>query len=252
MPVACCLSFADKVITKDGKVYTGKILIDGDKAVLIGNPPFDPTSTLIKTEDIQTIVYEQYHPNDPAERRRGVSLDLNLLGNAYSSQELALHPAAGLRLGGGFRFHPLFEIGAGLSWVPALSASDGGFTVSDSTGPAANSRNYEHFWQYAFDFTAKIYPFYAKTQWKTEPYIQAGYIWSHLIPNASGDSFKGGGWLLGFGAIRPLSKHLFLDGRFSYQDLSYDTVNFLGHDGTISPEIAQHTYSFSVGLSYRI
>src|SRR3989338_1184904 len=68
------LSWADKVITKDGKIYAGKILIDSDKAVLIGNPPFDPRSTLIQAEDIQTIVYEQYHPPSPAVRRRGLAL----------------------------------------------------------------------------------------------------------------------------------------------------------------------------------
>src|SRR5437870_12660119 len=81
-------AWADKVITKDGKVYTGKILIDSDKAVLIGNPPFDPNSTLIQTDDIQTIIYEEYHPNAPSERRRGLALDLQASGNAYSSSEL--------------------------------------------------------------------------------------------------------------------------------------------------------------------
>src|SRR5262245_21199319 len=73
---------ADKVITKDGKVYTGKIMIDSDKAILIGNPPFDPNSTLIQSEDIQTIVYEEYKPNAPAERKRGLTFDLALMGNA--------------------------------------------------------------------------------------------------------------------------------------------------------------------------
>ena len=98
----------------------------------------------------------------------------------------------------------------------------------------------------------KLYPFYKKTKWKTEPFILAGYGWTHLIPNSSGDSFRGGGWLLGLGAIHPITTHLFLDGRFSYQDFSYSTVNFLGQEGSISPEIAQHVYSLSMGVSYRI
>ena len=34
--------------------------------------------------------------------------------------------------------------------------------------------------------TGKIYPFYYKTQWKTEPFILTGYGWSHLIANGSG------------------------------------------------------------------
>lgn len=38
---------ADQVIMKDGTVYKGKIQIDTDKAVLIGNPPFDPTSYML-------------------------------------------------------------------------------------------------------------------------------------------------------------------------------------------------------------
>src|SRR5215831_9316390 len=78
--LACIASsaLADRVITKDGKTYTGKILIDSDKAVLIGNPPFDPNSTLIQSEDIQTIVYEEYRQAPPAVRRRGLTADLLL------------------------------------------------------------------------------------------------------------------------------------------------------------------------------
>jgi len=158
LSAAAC--WADKVITKDGKVYTGKILIDSDKAVLIGNPPFDPNSTLIKSEDIQTIVYEQYRPNSPAERRRGINLDFQLSGNAYSSSELALHPAVGLLAGAGFRFHPLIEIGGAMQWVPGLSASGSGLSLTGGTGSSVITRGYQHFWQYTLDFTSKIYPFF--------------------------------------------------------------------------------------------
>jgi hypothetical protein len=245
-------SWADKVITKDGKTYTGKILIDTDKAVLIGNPPFDPNSTLIQADDIKTIVYEQYHPNSPAERRRGLAIGLQLSGNAYSSSELSLNPAAGMGLEGSFRFHPLFEIGGGIHWTPALSASGGDFTITSSTSPGSPSRSYHDFLQYTLDVTGKIYPFFNQKKWKTEPFILVGYGWSHLIPNDSGDSLSGGGWLLGFGAIRPLTEHVFIDGRFSYHNLSFDSVNFLGQQGTLSPEVAEHTYTLSLGLSYRI
>jgi hypothetical protein len=241
-------AWADKVITKDGKTYTGKILIDTDKAVLIGNPPFDPNSYLIQAEDIQTIVYEEYRPNSPAERKRGVHASLYLEGNAFSSDELSLHPAPSLRLEGGFRFHPLIEIGGGLKWLPALSASGGGLSISDGT----TTREYHSFWQYAFDFNAKLYPFYKKFKWKTEPYLHAGYGWNRLLPKGSGDSLSGSGWIFGFGAIRPLTRHLFLDGRFGYQHLSFDTIHFLGHEAGINPDIASHQYTLSIGLSYRI
>jgi hypothetical protein len=248
LPLALSVSWADRVITKDGKTYKGKILIDTDKAVLIGNPPFDPNSYLIQAEDIDTIVYEEYQPNSPAERKRGISGTLHLQGNAYSSGELSLKPAPGLMLEGGFRFHPLIEIGGGFQWVPSLSASGGGLAVSDGT----TTRGYESFWKYTLDFTARFYPFYKKAKWKTEPYILTGYGWSHLIPKSSGDSLTGAGWILGFGALHPLSRNLFLDGRFGYQNLSFDTVNFLGHESNIDPEIAEHQYTVSIGLSYRI
>jgi hypothetical protein len=240
-------ALADKVITKDGKVYKGKIMIDTDKAVLIGNPPFDPNSTLIQAEDIDTIVYEQYHPNSPAERRRGVAFNLDLQGNGYSSSELSLRPAAGLNLSGGFRFHPLIELGAGLQWVPQVNAANS-LSISNGT----TERAYESFWSYTTYVQAKFYPFFKKTKWKTEPYILMGYGWSRLIPKASGDSLEGAGWLLGPGAIYPISKNLFLDGHFVYQNMSYDKVNFLGQHAAISPEIAEHQYTLAVGLSYRI
>jgi len=248
---SCQLAFADKVITKDGKVYEGKILIDTDKSVLIGNPPFDPNSTLIKGEDIQTIVYEEYRQSPPAQRRRGLAINLHVSGNAYSSKENSLSPAAGLDLEGGFRFHPLFELGAGLLWTPALSVHNSELTIT-SSGSTPQSRSYSDFWQYTFSMTGKFYPFYRQRTWKTEPYILTGYGWSHLMPKNSGDSFEGEGWLLGVGAIHPITKHLFLDGRFTYHGLSYDTIHFLGQQGTLSPDIAQHTYSLSLGLSYRI
>ncbi|OGR89429.1 MAG: hypothetical protein A2992_03400 [Elusimicrobia bacterium RIFCSPLOWO2_01_FULL_59_12] len=251
MPFAIPSALADKVITKDGKVYTGKIMIDGDKAVLIGNPPFDPNSTLIQTEDIKTIVYDEYRQNPPAERRRGGAIGLRLSGNAYSSGELSLKPAGGLELEGSFRPHPVIELGGGFQWVPGVSASGGDFSISASTSPGGPARGYQTFGQTTMSIGGKIYPFFNE-KWKTEPYLLAGYAWSRLTPKGSGDSFKGAGWQLGAGAIHPLSRHLFLEGRFGCQNLAYDTVSFLGREAGISPEINQHQYSLSIGLSYRI
>jgi hypothetical protein len=244
-------AFADKVITKDGKTYTGKILIDSDKAVLIGNPPFDPNSTLIQGEDIKTIIYEEYKPNAPAVRRRGITSDFRLSGNYFTSDELKLNPAAGLRLAGGFRFHPIIELEGGFDWLPSLTAKNGLAIVAD-TGAGLVSRRYESFGMYVFEIEAKLYPFGLKPSWKTEPYVHGGYGWSRLVPKASGDSLKGDGWLLGFGALRPLTKNLFLDVRFDYKSWSYDRVKFLGQEGAISPAIAEHQLGVSAGLSYRI
>jgi hypothetical protein len=239
---------ADQVITKDGKVYTGKILIDSDKAVLIGNPPFDPNSTLIQSDDIKEIIYEQYHPNAPAERRRGLAFDGNLVGNVFSSSDLSLNPAMGLMFGAGFRLHPFFELDGGVQWDPAVSASGSGLAISNST----TTRGYQSFYMHTETVAGRFYPFFQKKQWKTEPYLMGGYGWSHLIPKDSGDSLRGSGWLLGVGAIRPLTRNLFLDGRFTFQSLSFGSVTFLGQDGDISPKIVEHLYSFIIGLSYRI
>lgn len=243
--------WADKVITKDGKTYSGKILIDGDKAVLIGNPPFDPNSTLIKSEDIEKIIYEEYKPNSPGERKRGLAFGTRLTGNAYSSSDLSLNAAGGIDLEAGMRFHPAIEVGGGVQWIPATAISGGDFTVVASTVPGAPRRGYHSFGEYSLGFSGKIYPFFQK-KWKTEPYLLVGYGWNRLKAKGSGDSFKGDGWTLGAGALQPLSKNLFLEGQFRYRKLSYDTINFLGHEARITPEIDQSQFSLSLGLSYRI
>ncbi len=231
---------------KDGTVYKGKIMIDTDKAILIGNPPFDPNSYLLQSEDIGKIIYEEYHPNPPAERKRGLTFESHLGGNVFSSDQLSSGPAPSLYAGIGFRVHPLFELNGGLDWTPAMHASDT-FSVSDGT----TTRRYEDFWQYSAVFSARLYPFYNQ-KWKTEPYLAAGYSWSRQIPKDSEDSLKGSGWHIGFGAIRPLTTHLFLETRFIFQKLTYDTIQFLGREGNIEPHIDQRVYSFSIGASYRL
>jgi len=239
-------AFADQVIMKDGTVYKGKIMIDTDKAILIGNPPFDPNSYLLQSEDIEKVIYEEYHPNPPAERKRGLTVESRLNGNVVSSDQLSEGTSPSLYMGLGFRVHPLVELDGGLDWTPSMHSSDA-FSVSDGT----TTRRYEDFWQYSAVFSARIYPFYEK-KWKTEPYLTAGYSWNHQIPKGSGDSFTGSGWQAGFGAIRPITTHLFLESRFVFQKISYDTIDFLGRSGSIQPTIDQNVYSFSVGASYRL
>jgi len=239
---------ADQVIMKDGTVYKGKIQIDTDKAILIGNPPFDPTSYLLKSEDIEKIIYEEYHLAPPAERKRGFTLEGRVSGNVFTSDHLPQGPAASLYAGLGFRVHPLLELNGGVEWTPFAHATNT-FAVSDSNGHA--TRQYDDFWQYCPVFSARLYPFYTK-KWKTEPYLTTGYSWSHQIPKDSGDSLQGAGWLVGLGAIRPLTAHLFLESRFVYQKFSYDSIQFLGQKGTIQPVIDQRVYSFSIGVSYRL
>ncbi len=246
-PFAISFAFADRVIMKDGTVYKGKILIDTDKALLIGNPPFDPNSYLLQAKDIEKIIYEQYHPNPPAERKRGLTFETRLSGNASSSDQLSVGPAPSLYAGLGFRVHPLVELNGGLDWTPSMRASDG-FTVSEGT---TTTRSYEDFWQYNAVFTLRLYPFYNR-KWKTEPYVAAGYLWSREIPKGSGDSLKGSGWHIGVGAIRAVTTHIFLEGRFEMQKLSYGTIEFLGREGGISPEVDRRVYSFSLGASYRL
>ncbi|HVO32845.1 MAG TPA: outer membrane beta-barrel protein [Elusimicrobiota bacterium] len=240
-------ALADTVVMKDGSVYKGKILIDTDKAILIGNPPFDPTSYLLESQDIAKIIYEEYHPNAPAERKRGLLLEARLGGNAFSSSELSLSPASDLYLGAGFRVHPFFELEGGVDWLPALSASSGGLSVSDGT----TTRVYQHFWAYTGEIGGRFYPFYKKS-WKTEPYATVGYGWGRLVPSASGDHLGGAGWHFGFGAIRPISRHFFLEARFLYEALNYDTIQFLGQQGQINPEIGERRFTLNLGLSWRL
>jgi hypothetical protein len=238
---------ADKVITKDGKTYTGKILIDTDKAVLIGNPPYDPNSTMIQAEDIQTIVYEEYHQAPPAIRKRGWAFDFHLAGTFSSSDELSLGPAPSLRLGVGLRPHPLIEFGGGLEWTPGVAASGDGLNISNGT----TARGYSRFWSYNPDFIAKIYPVFFK-KWKYEPYLITGFAWSTLVPKGTSDSITGSGWMLGAGMMQPLTRNLFIDERFIYRPIRYKSVTFLGQEAGITPEIKEDQFLLALGLSYRL
>lgn len=241
--------YADQVIMKDGSVYKGKIQAETDKAILIGNPPFDPTAYYLETKDIEKIIYEEYRPNAPAERKRGLTADLRISGHSLSSDELDMTPAAGLGATLGFRVHPLIELSGGMEWIPSLHA-DSDFAVSDGQDPPT-VRGYQAFHEWRGLFYGRFYPFFQK-RWKAEPYVQTGYAWGKIIPSGSGDSFSGSGWFLGTGFLWPLSRHFFLDARYEFQDMSYDRVTFLGRDGSLSPAIGQTHHVLSVGLSWRL
>jgi len=237
---------ADQVIMKDGTVYKGKITIDTEKAVLISNPPYDPESYLLETKDIEKIIYEEYKPLPPAQRKRGLTSELQVGGYSISSDQIATPITPGLYGGLGFRIHPSLELGGGMEWLMNLSAKD---PLSVTNGTVL--RRYEDFWMYSGVVMGRIYPFFKKP-WKTEPYLFGGYRFSRLIPKSSGDSLTGSGWLAGVGAIHPLGEHWFLDGRLLYGRSSFGKITYLGQEGSIRPEITQRTFQASLGLSFRL
>ncbi len=130
--------------------------------------------------------------------------------------------------------------------MPGLQAKNT-FEVSNGT----TTRRYEDFEQYNFGFSIRVYPFYQK-KWKTEPYLFSGAQWSRLSPKGSGDSLRGNGWQAGVGMLRPITQHLFLEGRLSYDSVTYDTIQFLGRKSGISPKVDQGAYSLQGGISYRL
>jgi len=233
---------------KDGTIYKGKIQIETDKAVLIGNPPFDSTAYMLKTQDIEKIIYEEYRPAPPAIRRRGAIALLRLDGQMFSSKQLAVHPAPNLAFEAGFRVHPALELNASIDWA-ALTAKSG-FTIADAQTPP-QSRQYKSFQRRRGIMGGRLYPFVQK-KWKTEPYLHAGYIDARLTPSGSGDRITGNGWTLGLGAHRPLTTHWFFESRLAYESVRYDEVRFLNQRGTLSPAIRQNAWAWGFGVSYRL
>lgn len=231
---------------KDGTVYKGKIQVDTEKSILIGNPPYDPQAYLLATKDIEKIIYEEHQQLPPAERKRGWVGDVQLSGRMFQSKEVEPSVSPGLYGGLGFRVHPLMELSGGMEWLPALHAGTP-LSVSDGT----TLRQYDTFWMYSGLVAGRVYPFYEK-KWKTEPYVMGGYRWSHLIPKGSGDSLTGGGWLVGAGALYPLSTHWFMDGRLLYGKSSFGDIVFLGQNGSLNPKIRQTSFQAALGISYRL
>lgn len=236
---------ADQVIMKDGTVYKGKIQIDTDKAVLIGNPPFDPTSYMLEAKDIEKIIYEEYKPQPPAQRKRGFTLESRVGAGFHSGNEVTFKPAPKLYFGAGFRVHPALELDGGLDLDPSLRVKDD-FSVSNGT----DTRHYQDFSQLGLGFEIRFYPLWQKA-YTTEPYLTAGYHWAKLSALGSDDGFKGSGWTIGAGAIHPLTTHIFLEARLAYRRSKFDTVNFLGQESGFSPQIEHNTVSLEAGTSYR-
>jgi len=52
--------------------------------------------------------------------------------------------------------------------------------------------------------------------------------------------------------FRPITTHLFLEARFQYQSVSFDSISFLGQSGSLNPAVDEKTYSLQTGISYRL
>jgi hypothetical protein len=239
------MSRADKIIMKDGKIYEGHIMGESSRSILISNPPLDPRPRFIELRDVMTIVRERRPAEKPSpEEGRFASISAGLSGQVYSSRVFNFSPAPGLYFGGGFRIHPLVELGGEFNFIPSLTTS--ALSVTDGV----NTRSYESFYAYHGGFSVKFFPCYTFRQWRAEPYLTAGYHWSRLVPKGSGDAFEGYSPFGGAGVMIPWWKPLYWDFRFTYDHTNYDSIHFLGGDGGLSG-VTQNSCELSVGLSYR-
>jgi hypothetical protein len=239
------VSWADKIIMKDGKIYEGHIMGESRRSILISNPPTDPKPRFLELRDILTIVRESRPPEKPSsEEQRFASVNAGVSGQVYSSRLFSFSPAPSLYVGGGFRVHPAVELGGELSYTPSLSGS--GLTVTDGT----QTRSYESFYAYEGGFSVKLFPFFKYRDWRAEPYLVTGYHWSYLVPKASGDELKGDSLFGGMGVMIPWWKPLYWDLRFTYGHTSYNSIQFLSRNGDLNG-VTSASYSLSAGLSYR-
>jgi hypothetical protein len=229
---------------KDGKIYEGKILAETKNDVVIKTNTWDRKIKLLSMEDVLTVVHDPPAPEKPFDPQRYAALDTFLTGNLFVKNEVS-NPAAGVRLGGGLRLHPLIEIGGGFEWKPALS---GDLALSDGI----HTREYERFYSFGGGFTAKIFPLYKILREKLEPFLLVGYEWTELVPKDSGDELDGQGMEGGFGAQWPLTKTLYMETRFLYRHTPLDTVDFLGLRGSLDPSIRGDSYSIALGLSLHL
>ncbi len=238
------VSWADKVIMRDGKIYQGHIMGETDHSLLISNPPLDPKPRFLELHDILTIVRESRPEEKPTlEESRFATANVGISGQVYSSKIFTFKPAPGLYFGGGFRIHPALELGGEFNWIPNLS---GDLTVQSG----ALRREYQSFYGYDGGFSGKIFPFFKYHDWRWEPYLTSGYHWNQLVPKASGDALMGTSVFGGAGVMIPWWKPLYWDLRFVYQHTSYDSIKFLTGEGDLSG-VTQNSFIFSAGLSYR-
>src|SRR5579871_5421 len=124
------LSWTDKIIMKDGKIYQGHIMGETSRSLLISNPPLDPKPRFVELKDVMTIVRESRPAEKPSpEEGRFATVSVGLTGQVYSSSLFSFSPAPGLYFGGGFRMHPAIEIGGEFNFIPNLSGNP--LTVTD-------------------------------------------------------------------------------------------------------------------------
>lgn len=240
-------AFADKIIMKDGKIYQGHIMGETKDSILISNPPLDPKPRFVNTADVMTIVRESRPAEKPtSEEGRFATANIGMTGQAYSSNTFDFSPAAGIYAGGGFRVLPALEVGGEFDFIPYISG--GGLTVSDTAHSV--TRSYERFYAYHGGFSAKIFPFYRRREWRWEPYLTTGYHWNRLVPKGSGDELKGTSVFGGAGVMIPWWKPLYWDLRFLYEHTNYDSIHFLTGDGDLSG-VSHNSFTLSAGLSYR-
>jgi hypothetical protein len=235
---------ADKVIMKDGKIYEGRIMGETSRSILITNKR-DSQPRFLMLSDVMTIVREKNPEVPNPDRDRYIHVEGMLTGNFYSSDEMSLSPAPGLAMTGGFRMHPLFQVEAGMDWNPGIS---GTLLVSDGT----TQRQYNSFYRYSGGFGLRLFPLYSLKSIPFESYVLGGYRWTRLVAKDSGDFLKGHAWQVGAGISKPLRKSLYWESRVLYERSTYDSIEYLGREGGLSPDIGVTSWSLQTGLSWRL
>jgi hypothetical protein len=242
--LAAATSFADKLLMKDGRIFDGHIMGETHRSILFrpntpGAKPF-----FVSLTEVQTVVRESRPAEEPSsEVGRFGQIETLLTGSMFSSGKLPFHAAPGLDVGAGFRLHPSTELGAVLGLWPSLYG-----TVSVSDG--SNIREYDTYSAYAGGFYAKFFPLFRNRYARAEPYLIGGYRWNHLTPKGTDDYFTGTSWQLGGGVSWVWWKPVYVETRFVYQHVSYDTVRFQFGQGDING-VTQGIYTLGVGLAYR-
>jgi len=228
---------------KDGKIYTGRIMGETSRSLLLRTPPPDSKSIFLNLREIQTIVREKHDPEKPSEEAgRYATLEVTALGTWHERSVFRFSETGGLGLAAGFRLHPSIELGAGLEIGPSLAGNV-------SVGDGRTVRGYEAFSAYAGGFQAKFFPLYKVWDSRFEPYVMGGYRWNRLVPQGSGDHFGGSSWLAGMGTRWRWRRHLAWDFRAQVQDISYQRVKFGAGQGDLSG-VGYTSVSLGVGLAY--
>jgi len=238
--------WADKIIMKDGKIYQGRIMGETSRSILIHPQNSDLKPFFVNALEVQTVVHDSQGPGPISpDAGRFAQFEALIIGTQFSSQKLGMGWAPGLTIGGGFRLHPLVEVGVGFDFWPALS---GTVIVQDIQSQMA--RQYKSFYAYGGGFHMKLFPFFRHPLHRFEPYVIGGYHWNRLTPKESGDYFSGTSWLTGIGISWRWTQALALEGRILYQHIGYDKIRFQTGEGDITG-VHQEGVQLGTGLSYR-